>query len=146
MLYAAAANRLLLRGDAMFLFAMDGFLLRDLWLIHREYDNPYVLFHAIRLTLRKYTTPEERYKILPITAKVMTESIRKTKSKKIITSLKVEHMMIRAAMQVIKVTSSAEEAKRLIDKCSEMLDVHPDDRSLYAEFERRLFERANRGD
>ena len=55
-------------------------------------------------------------------------------------------MMIRAAMQVIKVTSSAEEAKRLIDKCSEMLDVHPDDRSLYAEFERRLFERANRGD
>tara|TARA_B100000214_G_scaffold375053_1_gene359827 strand:+ start:2336 stop:3004 length:669 start_codon:yes stop_codon:yes gene_type:complete len=138
MLYAsAAANRLLLRGDASFLFAIDGFLLRDLWLIHRKYDNPYELFHAIRFTLRKYTSPEERYKILPFVAASVTEGIRKTHSKKRITSLEVEHRMIRAAMEVIKVTSSAEEAKRLIDKCSEMLDVHPDDRSLVAELERR---------
>lgn len=143
MMYAASANRLLLRGDAQFLFAMDSFILRDLWLIHRGYDNPDVLFHAIRLTLRKYTTPEERYKILPFVAASLTESIRKTGSKKIITSLQVEHMMIRAAMQVIEVTSSSEEAKRLIDKCSEMLDVHPDDRSLVAELERR---QANRRD
>ena len=143
MLYAAAANRLILRGDASFIPAMDGFLLRDLWLIHRTTDDPRLLYYALRLTLRKYTTPEQRYKILPFVAASMTESIRKKKSKKRITSLEVEHRMIRAAIEVIKLTSSAEEAKRLIDKCSEMLDVHPDDRSLYAEFERR---QANRGD
>lgn len=138
MLYAAAANRLILRGDASFIPAMDGLLLRDLWLIHaHSTDIPDVLFYAIRLTLRRYTTPEQRYKILPFVAASMTESIRKKKSKKRITSLEVEHRMIRAAMEVIKVTSSSQEAKRLMDKVSEMLDVHPDDRSLVAELERR---------
>ena len=137
MLYAAAANRLILRGDARFIPAMDGFLLRDLWLIHRTTDDPRLLYYALRLTLRKYTTPEQRYKILPFVAASMTESIRKKKSKKRITSLEVEHRMIRAAMEVIKVTSSSQEAKRLMDKVSEMLDVHPDDRSLVVELERR---------
>lgn len=128
----SAANRLIQSDDAWFITALDSLLSRRLWLDHRSIDDPKKLFYKIRFTIRRYTTSEERYKILPICAQAMTSHLRRPtpsypfgRSVKRITPIVFECKMIRAAMEVIKVTSSVEEAERLMDKVDEILEyVH----------------------